>query len=358
MLLFIKKNLYRGVFYISKITIIGAGMMGSAMCFPASDNEHIINLVGTPLDDEIIDEAKKTNFHKTLKRELPLNVTPYKYSELTENMLEESEIVICGVSSFGIDWFADEVVKRLPPNIPVLSITKGLHCTQSGKMISFIQYIKEKCNNNNLNLNAVGGPCISFELADRHNTLVAFCGEDLKTLNFIKNILETSYYHINITTDIIGVETAVAMKNAYALGVSLAIGLAEQKNGEGCKEEYNPQAGLFAQSVREMRKIIKLNGGNIENIDYGAGDLYVTVFGGRTRMIGTLLGRGLTYDEASEILKGVTLESVAITKVTISAIKMLSEKGIVNIADFPLLTHIDELINNKTTVNIPWKKFI
>ena len=35
---------------MSIITIIGAGMMGSAMSIPASDNGHEVRLVGTPLD--------------------------------------------------------------------------------------------------------------------------------------------------------------------------------------------------------------------------------------------------------------------------------------------------------------------
>ena len=35
------------------ITIVGAGMMGSAMAIPAHDNGHEVRLVGTPLDREI-----------------------------------------------------------------------------------------------------------------------------------------------------------------------------------------------------------------------------------------------------------------------------------------------------------------
>ena len=36
------------------ITIIGAGMMGSALAFPLTDNGHAIRLVGTHLDEAII----------------------------------------------------------------------------------------------------------------------------------------------------------------------------------------------------------------------------------------------------------------------------------------------------------------
>ena len=47
---------------MSVITIVGAGMMGSAVCFPACDNGHEVRLVGSPLDREIIEEAKKSGY--------------------------------------------------------------------------------------------------------------------------------------------------------------------------------------------------------------------------------------------------------------------------------------------------------
>ena len=53
-----------------EILIIGAGMMGSAMAVPALEKGHRVTVAGTPLDAEIIDELKRSNYHKTLKREL------------------------------------------------------------------------------------------------------------------------------------------------------------------------------------------------------------------------------------------------------------------------------------------------
>ena len=41
-------------------------------------------------------------------------------------------------------------------------------------------------------------------------------------------MFETDYYHVSISNDVIGVEAAVAMKNAYALGVTLAVSPAEK----------------------------------------------------------------------------------------------------------------------------------
>jgi glycerol-3-phosphate dehydrogenase (NAD(P)+) len=46
---------------MSKIVIIGAGAMGSAFALPCLDNNHDINIVGTHLENEFIDQLKKNN---------------------------------------------------------------------------------------------------------------------------------------------------------------------------------------------------------------------------------------------------------------------------------------------------------
>ena len=106
-----------------------------------------------------------------------------------------------------------------------------------------------------------------------------------------------------------------------------------------------------------MRRLLKLTGSHDDNIILGAGDLYVTVFGGRTRKIGTLLGRGLSFEEAMAELSGVTLESIVIATRTARAVRALIKKGVVAESDFPLLMHVDDLINNGAEVNIPWSAF-
>ena len=339
------------------IVIVGAGMMGSAMSYPARDNGNCVRLVGTPLDRDIIDEAKKSGWHKTIKRQLPDGIEFFQIEELNE-ALEGADLMIGGVSSFGVDWFCENILPIIPESLPVLSITKGMMDTEEGELIPYpYLYEKRLGGSRKLSLNAVGGPCTSYELADHDPTEVCFCGRDIEQLRAFKAMFETDYYHISLSTDVVGVECAVAMKNAYALGVSLAIGLSERIEGVGGKEHYNSQAALFGQSVREMRRLLKLTGSGDDNIVLGAGDLYVTVFGGRTRKIGTLLGRGLSFEEAMNELSGVTLESIVIATRTARAVRRLIEKGAAKASDFPLLMHIDELINHGAEVNIPWSAF-
>lgn len=338
------------------VTIVGAGMMGSALCFPASDNGHEIRLVGTPLDREIINHAVKTGEHLTLQRDLPASVNFYQIEQL-EHALCDADVLISGVSSFGVDWFSEFVIPQLPKELPVLSVTKGMINADDGSLITYQEYYSLKHPQKSLSISSIGGPCTSYELANHDQTQVCFCGENMAILRKLKALMKTSYYHISLSCDVIGVECAVAIKNAYALGVSLAIGLTQRKEGIGGKEHYNSQAALFYQSIREMRHLIKLAGGNEDNISWAAGDLYVTVFGGRTRKIGILLGRGMSYDQAMAELSGITLESVVITKRMACALRARVQSGMINAHDFPLILHIDDVISNGHEVNIPWEKF-
>lgn len=337
------------------IVIIGAGMMGSAMSIPARANGHTVRLVGTPLDREIIDHARKTGRHLKMDRQLPDGLSYHQFEEV-KDALKGCDFVICGVSSFGVDWFIQEALPLIDENIPVLMVTKGLWHDGRGGLVAFPDYVKKNSGLRH-SVCAIGGPCTSYELADKNHSYVAFCGEDEKALLMMKAALKTDFYHISLTKDVFGLECAVALKNAYALAVSLAVGLHEKAHGPGGVLAYNPQAALFAQSVKEMKRLLALLGGGEDNLIFGAGDLYVTVFGGRTRKLGALLGQGYGIDEALKMLSGVTLESVVIAGRTHDALLQMAESGKARIEDFPLLTHIGQLLKGETKLNIPWEAF-
>ena len=341
------------------ITIIGAGMMGSALAFPARENGNEVRLVGTHLDRDIIDACKKTDRHLKFVKDFPAGISYYQIEEL-QKAIDGADFIICGVSSFGVEWFKDEILPKLNENVPVISVTKGLMNTEDGRLLTYLDLWQEKLDslNKKIPICAIGGPCTSYELVAHDQTEVTFCGSDMAVLKMIKEAMKTSYYHISLSQDIVGVESAVALKNGYALGIALTIGLNQKEFGLKSELHFNSQAAVFGQAVREMNRLLHLQGaGDFDNLVLGAGDLYVTVYGGRTRLVGILLGRGLDIDEAKAELKGVTLESLVVAERVAKAIRVKAEKGLVNIEDFPLLMHIDEIITKKAPVDIPWEAF-
>ena len=340
------------------ITVVGSGMMGSALAFPARENGHEVRLVGTHLDREIISACLKENRHPKFEKDFPDGVKFYQIEEL-QAALSGADLVIGGVSSFGVDWFAEKVLPAIAENTPVLTVTKGLFDTADGRLLTYPDIWNTRLSElgRKLPLNAVGGPCTSYELVAHDQTEVTFCGSDINILERIRGYLATDYYHISITTDVTGIESAVALKNGYALGIALTIGLNRKSFGNDTLH-FNSQAAVFGQAVKEMYRLLKFqNALSLNNLCVGAGDLYVTVYGGRTRLVGILLGEGKNIDEAKEALNGVTLESLVVAERVARAVKMNIKKGVLDGADFPLLLHIDEIITQKAAVLIPWEKF-
>jgi glycerol-3-phosphate dehydrogenase (NAD(P)+) len=313
------------------------------------------------LDTHIINSLRRDRYHPTLEREIPEGVRPYHAAQL-ESAMEKAEWVISGVSSFGIEWFARTVGALLRKDQHVLSVTKGLEDQPNGDLLVLPNATRRRLPlhvRDHIQLNAIGGPCIAHELAARRQTAVVFTGEDPDVLRWLRNQISTPYYHISLSTDVIGVEVCAAMKNAYALAVGLAVGMMESAGPDGLAHMYNPQAALFGQSMYEMRRLLTILGGSDENMAWlpGPGDLFVTVFGGRTVRLGKLLGKGISFADARQQMTGVTLESVEISTRVARSLPKLAMRGLLNMDDFPLLLHLDEIINQGMLVNIPWEKF-
>ena len=341
------------------VTIIGSGMMGSALAFPARENGHEVRLVGTHLDREIIETSIKTGRHPKFVKDFPAGVKYYQIEDV-DAAIEGADFVIGGVSSFGVDWFADVILPKIPDGMPLLTVTKGLFDTEDGKLLTYPDLWQKKLDElgKNVPLNAIGGPCTSYELVAHDQTEVAFCGKDLKILSFLRDVMKTDYYHISLSTDVTGIESAVALKNGYALGIALTIGLNQKAFGLDSELHFNSQAAVFGQAVKEMYRLLEYQGAaSLDNISVGAGDLYVTVYGGRTRLVGILLGRGLNIDEAKAELNGVTLESLVVAERVARAVKVAAKQGKLDPANFPLLMHVNEILVEKKEVNIPWEDF-
>ena len=267
--------------------------------------------------------------------------------------------MISGVSSFGVEWFASYVIPRLKEGEIVLSVTKGLLADEDGNLTSYPEFWEQAAQKlqKNVSFNAIGGPCTSYELVAHDQTEVAFCGRDFKTLAYLKSLMQTGYYHISLTPDVRGLEAAVALKNGYALGIALTIGVNKKQFGENSELHYNSQAGVFFQAAKEMQKLLRLFAAKENSYYIGLGDLYVTVYGGRTRLVGILLGEGYTIGEAKAKLNGVTLESLVVIGRVAKAVKILIQKGRLNAADFPLLLHADEILSEEKPVDLPWNDF-
>ena len=85
---------------MKKIIIIGAGAMGSAFAVPCLENQNEVTLVGTHLEDDLINNIKSNNnLHPALNIELPSKLKVEKFEKLQSILEEGVDIMVAGVSS-------------------------------------------------------------------------------------------------------------------------------------------------------------------------------------------------------------------------------------------------------------------
>lgn len=348
---------------MSRVTIVGAGVMGTATAWPLSDNGHEVRLVGTHLDGDIIKSCKISGLHPRLKRRLPPGVTPFYVEEL-ETALDGADFILSGVNSMGVRWIGRTLAPYLKPGSRLIAVTKGLEADESGNLLILPEVLRSELPEgvrDQVSLAAIGGPCIAGELAARRPTCVFFGCRELETAQFLANVFRTSYYHIQTTQEIAALEVAVSLKNAYAMAVSLAAGWLQVAGGpdEAGAHMHNPAAALFAQAVFEMGCIMKALGlrGEYASGLPGVGDMFVTCRGGRSSMLGSLMGEGKTYQQGRAILKGETLEAALIVEQMAIALPKLEARSLLSPGDIPLMRALIEVVAHGQPLDVDFDLF-
>ncbi len=346
---------------MANVTIVGAGLMGTAVAWPLTDNGHHVRLVGTHLDGDIIRSCLERGFHPRLRRPLPTGVTPYYVEQLGE-ALDGADIIVSGVNSLGVHWIGRTLGPLLWPGATVIAVTKGLEAVSEGQPRILPDVLRSELPEgmrDRVTLAAIAGPCIAGELAGRRQSCVVFTSRDAEALARLKAAFATPYYHIWTSTDIIGVEVCAALKNAYTVAVGIAGGLLEREAGpdEAGAQMFNLAAALFGASAHEMTRIVGLLGGDPANVTWlpGVGDQYVTCVGGRTIRLGRLLGSGHTYTEAVQEMAGETLEGAYIIKQMAQVLPVWEREGKITPRDLPLMRMLCRVITEDAPVAVPFE---
>ena len=342
---------------MKKIVIIGAGAMGSAFSVPCADNSNEVFLVGSFLEDKVIDEIKNSNnFHPILKSQIPKNIKVLKFSEFNDEIKNNIDLLVVGVSSRGIEWIGNEISKFYKSSVDILLLTKGLALieNQFETLAEKLDKILKEKKIANAKISAVAGPCLANGLVNRINSSVVLANENINVVKNIGPIISTSYYSTEYSDDLIGVEVCAATKNIYSMLIGASEGLSSKSLDNEIKKKYflNTAASLAYKAVAEMKSLTrKLNGK--EESAYGLaglGDLYVSSAGGRNSKMGYYLGQGHLFKEAKEkFMKDITVEGADLAQeIGPKILKEFEEK------EFPLLFSVIKCICNNQKLEINW----
>ena len=341
---------------MKKFLIIGAGAMGSAFSLPCIENRNQVTLVGTHLENKLIDKLKKNYYHPSLKSYIPKKVKLIHSSSLNKEILNNNDYIVVAVSSKGIDWVCDQLIQQYRKKYSIILLTKGL--TKDKKKIvtisNKINLIFKKRGLPHQDISSIKGPCLAKGLINKVRTSTIIANKNISNAIKISNLISTEYYKTEITKDINGVEVLGAIKNIYAMLIGASQGLSGVKLNKKIRYKYfhNTSSYLFKNALYEMELFSKkMNGqpGTAYSLA-GLGDLYVSVAGGRNSKMGYYLGKGKIYSSIiKKQMRNITVEGCdLVLEVGPLILKNFRKK------DFPIMFALITAILKNKKLSIKW----
>ena len=331
--------------------------MGSAFAVPCVENNNDVTIVGTYLEDDLIDNINlNKRVHPALKTQLPIEIKFERFEKLQSILQKDIDLIVVGVSSVGIEWLVEQLSKRYRENLPIVLLTKGLSIFDNklSTLSDKIKKLLKKEGYKEINISAIKGPCLAAGLANKMRTGTVIANPNLNESQNLKKIISTEYYSTEISEDLTGVELSGAIKNIYSMLIGASEGLSNSKAPKEIQSKYflNTSASLIHRSISEMVEFVSHYGGKAETVYglAGLGDLYVSTIGGRNSLMGKYLGEGYLYNDAKEkFMKNITVEGAQLA-LEIGP-KILQD---LNPKNFPLMFSMLKTICENKKLEINW----
>ncbi|THF78358.1 NAD(P)H-dependent glycerol-3-phosphate dehydrogenase [Cohnella fermenti] len=285
------------------VTVLVAGSWGTALARVLADNGHEVTLWTRNANQakEINEERSNSRFLKDAK--LPEGIMAV--TDLASAVTGAAAVVFVSPSSA-----TREVARAAAPFLSrdtlIVHATKGFE-TDTMKRMSVV--LSEELGRPEDEIVDLSGPSHAEEVIERHPTTVVVASRRLDCAEAAQDLfMNDSYFRVYTNSDIVGVETAGAIKNIIALGAGLSDGL-----GFG----DNAKAALITRGLAEIARLGNAMGANPMTFAglAGVGDLIVTCTSRHSRnwRAGSMLAQGLALEEVLERM-GMVVEGVRTTK--------------------------------------------
>jgi glycerol-3-phosphate dehydrogenase (NAD(P)+) len=258
-----------------RVNVVGAGAWGTAFTRVLVEHGHGVTLVcRDPEQARAIAETKRN----------PRYLRDVHLGEVDATTLADgppdSDLTVIAVPSRS---FA-EVVRSLPPDGPVLSLTKGLD-PETGDRLSTLLGDRPAA--------VLSGPNFAEEIGHGLPAAAVVASEDAELADRLQDELTSLTFRVYVNTDLVGVELCAAAKNVIALAAGGVDGLRLGDNGK---------SAIVTRGLAEMARLGLASGARGQTFAglAGMGDLIVTCWSqlGRNRRAGELIARGASPAQA------------------------------------------------------------
>ena len=311
------------VFFMAKITVLGAGSWGTALAYLLNNNGHQVT-IWSCIEDEVAMLREKRE-HKDKLPGVMLAPEIEITSDL-EGCLKDPDVVVLAVPS----PFTRSTSRQAKPYIregqKIVNVAKGI---EENTLYTLSEIIEQEIPQ--ANVSVLSGPSHAEEVGKSIPTTCVVSSADRDTAEYLQGIFMSPVFRVYTTPDMLGVELGGSLKNVIALAAGAADGL-----GYG----DNTKAALITRGIAEISRLGTSMGARPETFYglSGMGDLIVTCASVHSRnwKAGYLVGKGATMEEAMKEVKMV-VEGVYSAK----AAQQLSEKYHV---EMPIISEVNKVM--------------
>jgi glycerol-3-phosphate dehydrogenase (NAD(P)+) len=259
-----------------RITIIGAGVWGSALASLTQINAYIPTIWSRSSGDILADAVR------------------------------DRVAIISAVSMSGVSAVIDRLSGQIQPHQIIVTATKGLDARTN---FTPAQLWRKAFPNNPIVV--LSGPNLSLEIQQGLPAATVVSSRDSDAASHIQTIFSSSKFRVYTNDDPVGVEIAGTVKNTIAIAAGTC---------DGLKLGNNAKSALLTRGLAEMIRVGQHWGAKTETFYglSGMGDLLTTCNSplSRNYQVGYGLAKGKTLSQVLAELKG-TAEGINTTKVLV-----------------------------------------
>ncbi|MBI5546643.1 MAG: NAD(P)-dependent glycerol-3-phosphate dehydrogenase [Deltaproteobacteria bacterium] len=297
-----------------RVAVIGAGAFGTSLSGCLASNGHAVRLWAR--EPEIVPAVNERHQNPLYLAGIPLPAEVIATDDQAE-AVHGAEMVVLAAPSHATRDVAASLKSLLPPNIPIVTVAKGI---ENETLLTMTEVLEDVFPvERHPYLAVLSGPSFAKEVALRLPTAVTVASLWERLAREVQKAFSTDRFRVYTSTDVVGVQLGGALKNVVAIAAGCADGL-----GFG----LNARAALITRGLAEITRAAVRRGANPMTLAglSGLGDLVLTCTGelSRNRQLGLALGQGVKLSEALKDKRTVA-EGV---KTATSAVHLADKIGI------------------------------
>lgn len=321
-----------------KIAVLPAGSMGIAIATVFAANSDRVTLGFRQESEESCQQflEDRTN-ERFLGRQLPSNIDA---TTDLEKLVAEADLIVFAYRARHLRTSFRLLKSAIKPGTDIAHTIKGLDPETNQRMSEVLTDEQPSLRNHSA---VILGPNFAHEIVRHEPTVTVIASTNQGLAKHLQRDLSTPYFRPYISSDMIGVELAAALKNPFAMAVGIVEGM-----GLGA----NTSAAMQNRGLWEMRDLAVILGADPDTIigPAGAGDLSLSCKPpGRNYEAGFQIGQGA--NPRSVLESSITIEGLDAVR---SAVRLARQHKV----ETPILDTLDDVLYHGLTLDAAGKRLM